>query len=106
MKSLRLAIAGLLLMVSTSSFGVVAFFTETADKVRFEQYTSGTLALFRLPTPRRFGLSWRQLYRLDHARRDRNSQPVYCVLLVRQVEQPDLFPAVREHHLSDHQLWD
>ena len=51
MKSLRIAIAGLFLMVSTSSFGAVAFFTETADKVRFEQYTSGTLALFRLPTP-------------------------------------------------------
>ena len=51
MKSLRLAVASLLMLMSTSSFAVVAFFTETADKVRFEQYTSGTLALFRLPTP-------------------------------------------------------
>ena len=51
MKSLRLAVASLLMLMSTSSFAVVAFFTETADKVRFEQYTSGTLALFRLPAP-------------------------------------------------------
>ena len=51
MKYLRLAAACLLMLASTSSFAVVAFFTETADKVRFEQYTSGTLALFRLPTP-------------------------------------------------------
>ena len=51
MKSLRSVIASLLMLASTSSFGAVAFFTETADKVRFEQYTNGTLALFRLPTP-------------------------------------------------------
>lgn len=51
MKSLRLVVASLLMLMSTSSFAVVAFFTETADKVRFEQYTNGTLALFRLPTP-------------------------------------------------------
>lgn len=51
MKSLRLVVASVLMLMSTSSFAAVAFFTETADKVRFEQYTNGTLALFRLPTP-------------------------------------------------------
>lgn len=50
MKCLRLSVACLLMLASTSSFAVVAFFTETADKVRFEQYTSGPLALYRLPT--------------------------------------------------------
>lgn len=51
MKSLRLVVASVLMLMSTSSLAAVAFFTETADKVRFEQYTNGTLALFRLPTP-------------------------------------------------------
>lgn len=51
MKSLRLVVASVLMLMSTSSFAAVAFFTEAADKVRFEQYTNGTLALFRLPTP-------------------------------------------------------
>ena len=51
MKSIRLGIALLLLLTSVASFGAPAYFTETADKVRFEQYTSGTLVLTRLPLP-------------------------------------------------------
>ena len=51
MKFLKPAFFGLLLMASFSAFSAPFLYTETADKVRFEQYTSGTLALFRLPTP-------------------------------------------------------
>ena len=51
MKTLKLAIAFLLVTFSATSFAAPSLFTETADKVRFEQYTNGVLALFRLPTP-------------------------------------------------------
>ena len=51
MKNLKLAIALLLVTFSATSFAAPSLYAETADKVRFEQYTSGTLALFRLPTP-------------------------------------------------------
>ena len=52
MKILKLASAFLLLMFSaTSSIAAPFLYSETADKVRFEQYTGGTLVLYRLPTP-------------------------------------------------------
>jgi hypothetical protein len=53
MKLFRLVISLFLLSAASSSFAAVAFFTEAADKVRFEQYTGGEapLALWRLPSP-------------------------------------------------------
>ena len=51
MKTLKLAIAFLLVTFSATSFAAPFLYSETADKVRFEQYTNGVLALFRLPTP-------------------------------------------------------
>lgn len=51
MKFLKLGISLLLLLVASSSFGAVVLYTETADKVRFEQYTSASLVLWRMPTP-------------------------------------------------------
>lgn len=51
MKSFRFIIAILLLLATSLAFGAQVIFTEAADKVRFEQYTSGTLVLHRLPTP-------------------------------------------------------
>jgi len=51
MKLIKIGLAMICLFASTLSFSAPAFFTETADKVRFEQYTNGVLALFRLPSP-------------------------------------------------------
>ena len=51
MKYFKLGLAIACVLASTLSFSAPSFFSETADKVRFEQYTSGTLALYRLPTP-------------------------------------------------------
>ena len=51
MKVFKLGLAVVCLMASTLSFAAPSLYTETADKVRFEQYTTGTLALYRLPTP-------------------------------------------------------
>lgn len=51
MKVFKLGLAVVCLMASTLSFAAPSLYTETADKVRFEQYTTGTLALCRLPTP-------------------------------------------------------
>ena len=51
MKVLKLGLAVVCLLASTLSFAAPSLYTETADKVRFEQYTTGTLALYRLPTP-------------------------------------------------------
>ncbi len=51
MKTLKIAVALLLLALSATSLAAPSLYTETADKVRFEQYTTGTLALYRLPTP-------------------------------------------------------
>lgn len=51
MKFFRLGISILLFLVASSSFGAVVLYTEAADKVRFEQYTAGSLVLWRMPTP-------------------------------------------------------
>ena len=53
MKLFRVVISLLLLFAASSSFAEVVLYTEDADKVRFEQYTSsdGALVLWRLPTP-------------------------------------------------------
>ena len=51
MKLFKLGFAMACLIASTLSFAAPSLYTETADKVRFEQYTNGVLALFRLPTP-------------------------------------------------------
>ncbi len=51
MKYFRLSLAALLVLFSFTVYGAPAFFEETADKVRFEQYATGELALFRLPAP-------------------------------------------------------
>ena len=51
MKILKLAIAFLLVSFSATSFADPVLYTETADKVRFEQYTVGVLKLYRLPNP-------------------------------------------------------
>ena len=51
MKFLKFGLAMFCLLASTLSLSAPSLFTETADKVRFEQYTNGVLALFRLPTP-------------------------------------------------------
>ena len=51
MKILKFAITFLLVTFSAASFAAPFLYSETADKVRFEQYTGGTLVLYRLPTP-------------------------------------------------------
>ena len=51
MKFLKFGLAMFCLLASTWSLSAPSLYTETADKVRFEQYTNGVLALFRLPTP-------------------------------------------------------
>ena len=51
MKFFRLGVSILLFLAASSSFGAVVLYTETADKVRFEQYTAGSLVLWRMPTP-------------------------------------------------------
>lgn len=51
MKFFKLALAMACLGVSTWSFADPVLYTETADKVRFEQYTVGVLKLYRLPSP-------------------------------------------------------
>jgi hypothetical protein len=54
MKLFRLVISLFLLSAAASSFAANALFIETADKVRFEQFTAGentALALYRLPIP-------------------------------------------------------
>jgi hypothetical protein len=53
MKLFRLVISLFLFFAASSSFAAVVLYTEAADKVRFEQYTSGDapLVLWRLPYP-------------------------------------------------------
>lgn len=51
MKILRLVVAVLSFLAVSSAFGATVLYTETADKVRFEQYTGGNLVLWRMPTP-------------------------------------------------------
>ncbi len=54
MKLFRLVISLFCLFAASSSFAATVLYTETADKVRFEQYTDGDnplLALWRLPNP-------------------------------------------------------
>lgn len=53
MKFFRFVTSILLLSAASSSFAAPYLYTETADKVRFEQYASGSapLVLWRMPTP-------------------------------------------------------
>ena len=51
MKFFKLALAMACLVASTWSLADPVLYTETADKVRFEQYTVGVLKLYRLPNP-------------------------------------------------------
>ena len=51
MKFFKLGLTMFCLLTSTLSFGDPFIYTETADKVRFEQYTVGVLKLYRLPSP-------------------------------------------------------
>ena len=51
MKFFKLGLAMFCLLASTLSFADPVLYTETADKVRFEQYTVGVLKLYRLPSP-------------------------------------------------------
>lgn len=51
MKLFRLGVAVLLSVASLPIFAASFQIVESADKIRFEQYVDGTLALYRLPTP-------------------------------------------------------